>query len=585
MIVGLGWYIVSFLLGLSSGVWPDLLPVILIVVTMALASERKRAMILTVTFALTFVLTSIFLGLIVGLAAATLTEWGIMLALVRPLIYLVVGLVTYWLALGELGLLPRPLPPQLLSLAQFNRAATWWSAAGLGLMLALPGIISFEPTLLLPLTAALTASRLTLGALTMLFYSLGRLLPLFILVAAAWWGKNLLAQLANYRERWQKTAGWFLVFLSGLIVVSSLVASTNLSLPVGAISLIALWLWPWWHSVWQKRQPVGTVLFCSLTLFLFALYVLPQETNWWGWLESFSPSMTYQESAAVRRGSVVNFSYAPDPILVGIPTVLIFSPADGATAAPLPASDLAAGPSGQMQAVAIRDDLSEFSHFVPTPDDRGLFTSQFVFPSPGRYKIWSEIKTGQTSKIFGFQPVEVIGGGVVSEPGSDEAGPQTVGPWQVNLASPAKLVSGAPLPLTIDLTSASAQPNPTIDIYVVAADSGYLAHQTINPSDGLAWWRGLTAAAFDLPLPAVVDQTGTANKFFITLPRPGDYRVFVDLLTSSGQPSKNKAAAFWLKVEPPDPVGSLTGSQMILALVIILAAVSLFSRLIQINQR
>lgn len=234
----------------------------------------------------------------------------------------------------------------------------------------------------------------------------------------------------------------------------------GLPLWLGNWALTALWLVPLWWYYQHRKKTMATLseedqkcesrilpwrlwlnVSLSVLIALVVIRVLPDR-----FLNQFSPAhaqmesgvqegaaqedghtmgadgghrvAVYAEAKDVQTGLSVDLDIPLDigaVVSSGSTTLLNFWVTDK-LGTDILTTDLEEEHTKLMHVIGIRDDMNNFFHFHPYPADTGirdtgLFSTEFVFPEPGRYKIWSEIKKDGTNYVFGQEPIVVEGQG------------------------------------------------------------------------------------------------------------------------------------------------------------------------------
>ncbi|TSC78945.1 MAG: hypothetical protein G01um101429_621 [Parcubacteria group bacterium Gr01-1014_29] len=296
---------------------------------------------------------------------------------------------------------------------------------------------------------------------------------------------------------------------------------------------------------------------------------------------------TYHEENEVREGLVVNLHVLPGTSTtiptVGIPVMLDFWVNEKPGDRPILADRLEYGHEKLMHVIGVRDDMNEFFHIHPQPimfegelADTGVFSIDYVFANPGRYKVWSEIKKDDVTHTVGHKPFIVEGEGPTDEKRVTFARSVVVSGYQVVLAANEPIGKGVDHDLYFDIHDAQGnevevEPYLGADMHLALIKDDWsefihahpVTSQTSNgthPEDS----GGREMMEDEHPhsmriVPEARAHTGPTTEkeaddminFRAVFPSAGLYRAYAQFRPagSSLSPDESLVATFWIRVE------------------------------------
>lgn len=340
----------------------------------------------------------------------------------------------------------------------------------------------------------------------------------------------------------------------------------------------------------------------------------------------------YHEETEVREGLVVNFNLTPVPVLAGTSTRLDFFVNEKPGNVPVPASALEIEHTKLMHVIGVRDDLNEFFHihpqpFVPaesitpeeitvgpgtgpsgpdlSPEERerllagtqieaprgpefGILSTMHIFLTPGRYKVWSEIKKDGVNHAFGHPEFTVQGFGSRYEKQVSFGRNAVVGLYQVSLELDEPVAKGHPHELAFDIHTVTGdevevEPYLAADMHltIIKDDWKQFIHTHPTALGGEEHHGSLISEArangTDIP-GAVHDEAGEDEvvRFAVTFPESGLYKAFAQFRPRGVNlpPDEALTVSFWIRVEDKVPAAipdSVLYTAVSLALIVLLS--------------
>jgi len=381
----------------------------------------------------------------------------------------------------------------------------------------------------------------------------------------------------------------------------------GLPLQWGNWFMVFLWTLPlWWYYKKKRAESMAknlsenrfwTYLLLTLLFIVTFVYYLParfllqaqmphdeitdvghDETM----LDTAGHSETvYREESDVTVGLAVNLLLLPVATpTVGLPTALSFFVNDRPSGSPVPNYALEIEHEKLMHVIGVRDDLEEFFHVHPAPTTPGVFSVNHTFTAPGSYKVWSEIKQGNTIQIFGHAPFSVIGASadLPTLGQKDFSRSAEVSGYRVTLNLDESIVAGHDHDLSFSILDSNGQIVP-LDNYlgapmhlaVIKEDLNGLIHA--HPTDdnyphaslpfqfvsrALAHGDEIDEHMDEVMIPVLVNSVTDAIPFVINFPAPGLYRAFAQFKPRDADlgPDDYLLASFWLEVKPANEVAN-----------------------------
>lgn len=221
--VGLGWYIFSFVAGLSMIVLPCTLPLAFVIVPLSMGKGAKGlgiALAFGLGVAITLSMYGVIAAVIGEVAIGTL---GAPLEVVKNWLYFFAGASAFIFALGEIGLVKFRMPTYTGSAPAFiQKQQDYLKAFLLGLFLGNIGVGCPHPATPVILTRIAAAGDIFYGWLLFFTHAVGRVLPLLLLAFLGILGINGLKWLVARKDKIERATGWAMVFVAGFILVLGL---------------------------------------------------------------------------------------------------------------------------------------------------------------------------------------------------------------------------------------------------------------------------------------------------------------------------------------------------------------------------
>lgn len=260
--------------------------------------------------------------------------------------------------------------------------------------------------------------------------------------------------------------------------------------------LVFLWVFPmWWYYVKKlkiknEKLKVGGEeanlesrimryrfwLFAAISALLIIIFIYALPTRFLNQtrLEEFqeeasAPLMEeamgehgrtiHHEESAVADGLAVYMKASSFPVRTGTTTRLDFfvniQPGD------IPVTDLEIEHEKYMHVIGVRSDLNEFFHIHPDGTEiPGLWSVEYQFAKPGRYKVWSEIQRAGTGHVYAHLEMTVDGSGLREEREVSFANNVMVGRYQVRLEYERSLFTAKPVNLLFHIRDAAGRDVP-----------------------------------------------------------------------------------------------------------------------------
>ncbi|MBI2097629.1 MAG: hypothetical protein HYT46_01700 [Candidatus Vogelbacteria bacterium] len=387
----------------------------------------------------------------------------------------------------------------------------------------------------------------------------------------------------------------------------------GLPLDWGNWFLVFLWVLPlWWYYKIKKKEAKEAMdktllrwrfwTYAAITLFLIStfVYYLParfllqaeaphdDEVMMDGGLmphDDEHGGTVYHEESEVAAGLAVNFSIGALPT-IDEPVELRFFVNDRPSGAPVPNYVLEIEHEKLMHVIGVRDDLEEFFHIHPIPiTTPGVFAVNHIFPAPGRYKVWSEIKQGGIIHAFGHAPFSVAGETFPALP-RDFSRSVEVGGYKVTLNLTEPAVAGHDHDLSFSISQSDDHPvfldnylGAPMHLAVIKDDWTQFIHT--HPEDSSHTHAAAPPLPFELVSRVLANGGGhdegestivagqDSVNFHVNFPTPGLYRAFAQFRPAVANlaPDDYLLAAFWIEVKDAAQTGgvSVTEGSRILA--------------------
>ena len=220
----MGWYLFSFVSGLTLIVLPCTLPLAFVVVPLVM----KRGVMKGLGMVLSFGAGVILMLSLYGIVVAMLGKEGLGLLDVdgediKNWVYFFAGIFAYLFALGEIGLLKFHMPSYTGSAPDFiQKGKNHAKAFFLGMFLGNIGIGCPHPATPLILVEVASSGNVFYGWSLFLAHALGRVVPLLFLTLLAGMGINSLNWLVARKSDIERASGWAMVFVSGFVLTFGL---------------------------------------------------------------------------------------------------------------------------------------------------------------------------------------------------------------------------------------------------------------------------------------------------------------------------------------------------------------------------
>lgn len=220
----LGWYLFSFVSGLSMIVLPCSLPLLFVISPLSPGKRPMAGLSLALAFGLGVAVVLSLYGVVTALLGETIFSFAHMKADdIKNGVYFISGSFAYLFALGEIGLINFRMPSYVgVTPRAFQRHNGLAQAFFLGLFLGTIGVGSPHPAMPLLLIESASSADLFYGWSLFLTHAIGRVLPLVLLSLFAMYGVNSAEWLLARKERIVSASGWSMVFVAGFILTLGL---------------------------------------------------------------------------------------------------------------------------------------------------------------------------------------------------------------------------------------------------------------------------------------------------------------------------------------------------------------------------
>lgn len=269
-----GWYLFSFISGISMIVLPGTLPLTLVIISLSLGRGFGRGVGMALSFGLGIsVMLSMYGVLAAVLGEAGLRVAGAEVADIKNWVYFIAGFFAYVFALSEIGLVKFYFPAYVGYVPKFvHKKKFIMTAFLLGLLFGNVGVGSSHPAVPLLLIESLSSGDVFYGWSLFFVHALGRVLPLLFLSGLAMLGVNGLTWLLAKRETIVKGSGWGMSVVASLILTVGVFAgdwwAKSTLYDVGLFGQPVLWGWAflaflwilplWWHYAKEQSRVYGT---------------------------------------------------------------------------------------------------------------------------------------------------------------------------------------------------------------------------------------------------------------------------------------------------------------------------------------
>lgn len=441
----LGWFVFSFVMGLTMIVLPCTLPLAFVIVPLSMGKGPRKGFAIALAFGIGIAITLSFYGVLAAVvgkvAVGTLNA---PLETVKNWVYLVAGLFALLFALGELGFLKIRMPTYSGAAPMFiQKQGDVLKALLLGLFMGNIGVGCPHPATPLILINIAQSGDVLYGWLLFFVHALGRITPLLLLATLGILGVNALSWVVKRRTVIERATGWAMVFVAGFILVLGLfthdwwvnsgihtlleevtqeerflnVVSGKLNvapahahgieegpglfgLPLwlGNWVLVGLWVAPLCWYILRRRKALAALtpeeqvkarpLFLTLAAFMATVSLLLAVVFAWALPQRFLLQQTMMGSGAAQPVYQL-FITAPQPLEAGVPQELVIELKD---AQGKPLTDLAISHERFVHVVIIDEELETLGHvhpedFGPISDEmkaQSRYVVQYTFSKPGR---------------------------------------------------------------------------------------------------------------------------------------------------------------------------------------------------------
>ncbi len=219
-----GWFLFSYVMGLSMIVLPCTLPLAFVIVPLSMGKGVVKGLGMAFSFGLGVMLMLSVYGVLAALAGkAGLSMMGAQVEDIKNWVYFFAGIFAYTFALAGIGLLKFRMPSYTGSAPDFiQKRRDFVKAFLLGMFLGNIGVGCPHPATPLILIEIASSADVFYGWSLFLVHAIGRVVPLFILAILAVLGVNGLVWLVARKEKIERVNGWVMVFVAGFILTLGL---------------------------------------------------------------------------------------------------------------------------------------------------------------------------------------------------------------------------------------------------------------------------------------------------------------------------------------------------------------------------
>lgn len=221
---GLGWFLFSFIAGLSMIVLPCTLPLAFVIVPLSMGKGLRKGVGIALSFGLGVSLMLSIYGIAAALVGqAAIGSLGAPLEVVKNWVYFIAGIFALLFALGEIGLLKVKMPTYSGSAPAFiQKQGDFLKAFMLGMFLGNVGVGCPHPATPLILIEIASSGDVLYGWFLFLTHAVGRVLPLILLAFLGIMGVNGLQWIVARKDKVEKATGFAMVFVAGFILTLGL---------------------------------------------------------------------------------------------------------------------------------------------------------------------------------------------------------------------------------------------------------------------------------------------------------------------------------------------------------------------------
>ncbi len=308
------------------------------------------------------------------------------------------------------------------------------------------------------------------------------------------------------------------------------------------------------------------------------------------------------EEKDVREGLVVNLNIASMSLMTGTSTRLDFFVNRKPDNIPVPITSLQIEHEKYMHVIGVRSDMNGFFHIHPGNEyaetygggNPSLWRTEYIFPKPGLYKIWSEVKKDGVVHSFGHEPLNVEGEGVREDKKVSFGRSVVAGGYQVALLADASFGKGVEHDLSFDIHDSEGNEvaveeylGADMHLAIIKDDWSEFVHTHPEGHDGHMMedmhghsFRFVQTADAHDGEPEVDVGTDEAINFHVRFPSAGLYRAYAQFRPMGSNLPRDEAltAMFWIEVKDKAPFPI---SPWWMLLIISLIAIVVLSRFVK----
>lgn len=393
----------------------------------------------------------------------------------------------------------------------------------------------------------------------------------------------------------------------------------------------------WFAAVLTAFLAVTFILYLPLRLRHQEMEMVHQEEEMSGApTEDHHAQTRYHEEGEVREGLAVNMNVTPVPVATGQAVRLDFFVNEKPQNKPVRSRDLELDHGKKMHVIGVRDDLQEFFHIHPEPQnivpDRpfirggdvtegsispnqeplsspvaltpeeheallrrteieappipsrpGIFTVFYTFTKPGRYKVWSEVMRAGVRHSFGHPEFAVEGVGTRSEKQVSFGRNVIVGDYQIALRLGESSAAGRDTELLFDVHTLDSFATELEDylgekmhLAIIKDDWKQFLHTHPTGEKDHHGMSGIVSEAQANGGGHDTSEGGHGVIFSVTFPEPGLYKAFAQFrpLGIDLPPDEAFTASFWIRAEEYKPL-ALSRSVLVILSLVLVALVSM----------
>jgi len=217
--IGAGWYLFSFVSGLSMIVLPCTLPLAFVIVPLSMGRGYIKGFSVALAFGLGVAITLSIYGILaalLGKAVFAFSDSGG--ETIKNIFYVLAGIFSLLFALGELGLIKFTTPSYSGAVPSFiQKRKDIAKALMLGLFLGNIGVGCPHPATPIILGQIGVVGSVWYGWLLFFVHALGRILPLLLLATLGILGVNATKALMQHKDKIAHATAWAMVFVGGFL--------------------------------------------------------------------------------------------------------------------------------------------------------------------------------------------------------------------------------------------------------------------------------------------------------------------------------------------------------------------------------